>query len=94
MQFLAIFSQINCSDTLARVNCERAALAALGGSCHTPIGVYAVLENDRLWLRLCLVSPDGTKRYEEEGRAEGGKGAELGRQLGLKLKAKAPAELL
>lgn len=91
---LSIFGQINCPGTLAQVNSERAALAALGGSCHTPIGAYAVLENDRLWLRLCLVSPDGKERYEEEGRAGVSEGAELGRELGLKLKTKAPAELL
>jgi hydroxymethylbilane synthase len=91
---LPIFSQINCPDTLARVNCERAALAALGGSCHTPIGAYAVLDNGGLWLRLCLVSPDGQERYEEEGRVAVGEGFELGRELGLKLKTKAPPELL
>lgn len=91
---LSIFGQINCPDTLMRVNCEREVLAILGGSCHTPIGVHAVLEQDQLWLRACLISPDGKNRYEEEGRAPRAEWQKLGAEIGLRLKAKAPAELL
>jgi hydroxymethylbilane synthase len=69
-------------------------MAALGGSCHTPIGVYATLEKGQVWLRACLVSPDGKNRYEEEGRASPEDALELGREIGLRLKKKAPAELL
>jgi hydroxymethylbilane synthase len=93
-EVIAIFSQINDKNTLLQVNCERSAMAALGGSCHTPIGVYATLEKGELWLRVCLVSPDGKNRYEEEGHATVAEGDKLGREVGLRLKAKAPKELL
>lgn len=44
---------------------ERGALAALGGSCHTPVGSFATLEGDRLHLQLKLADPDGTRFFAE-----------------------------
>lgn len=44
---------------------ERSALAALGGSCHTPIGALAVRTGDKIRLRLKLADPDGTRFFEE-----------------------------
>lgn len=43
------------------VLCERALLAALDGSCRTPIGAYCVIENSRLHLTAMLASEDGKK---------------------------------
>lgn len=67
---LAVFGQIKCLESLLRVKCERAALAKLGGSCHTPVGSYAEFTGKELWLRTCLVSPDGQQIYAEEGRVD------------------------
>jgi hydroxymethylbilane synthase len=44
---------------------ERGALAALGGSCHTPVGSYATYEGGQLHLRLNLADPDGSRFFAE-----------------------------
>jgi hydroxymethylbilane synthase len=93
-EVVAVFSQINCQKTFLQVLCERTALAELGGSCHTPVGSHAILEGESIWLRMRLVSPDGKKIYEEEGRAGQGDAADLGREVGRKLREKSPAEFL
>lgn len=63
---LSIFGQISCSDTLVCVKAERAALAVLDGSCHTPIGAHATLEGGRMRLRVQVTSNDGTQDFRIE----------------------------
>lgn len=95
---LSVLDQISCRETVLRVKAERAVLAALGGSCHTPIGAHAVLESDgRLWLRAALISLDGTQIYEEEARAavkDFAAAESFGHETGMRIRARAPAELL
>lgn len=45
---------------------ERAALQALDGSCHTPIGAHAVLSGDTLTLQVLVASPDGVTIYRDD----------------------------
>jgi hydroxymethylbilane synthase len=47
---------------------ERGFLAALDGSCRTPIAAYARLEDKTLHLRGEALSPDGTQRWARETR--------------------------
>src|SRR6202521_731917 len=69
----------------ACVAAERAMLAALDGSCRTPIAGLAELDGDRLMVEGLLLKPDG--RYEIRGHREGdiadaeALGTELGRTL-------------
>jgi hydroxymethylbilane synthase len=87
---LSIFSQISCSNTLHCVKSERAALAVLDGTCHTPIGAYATLKNEHMRLRVAVVSSDGTHDIMEDisGHVTNARDAEeLGRQAGEKLRA-------
>ncbi len=66
---LAIFDPLNCMQTLLRIKCERAVLAALNGSCHTPIGAYATLNNQgQMHIRAQLTSLDGAQSFFEEER--------------------------
>jgi hydroxymethylbilane synthase len=64
---------------------ERAMLAALDGSCRTPIAGLAEFDGDRLIIEGLLLKPDGSG--EIRGRREGGiddaetLGTELGREL-------------
>ena len=44
------------------LTCERAFLAALDGSCRTPIAGYAAIEDDRMRFKGLIISPDGTRR--------------------------------
>ncbi len=69
----------------ACVDAERAMLAALDGSCRTPIAGFAETDGDRLTIEGLLLNEDGSK--EIRGRFEGGVddatqlGAELGKEL-------------
>lgn len=66
LEKLSFIGQISCEKTYICVECERSILAALDGSCHTPIGVYASIENDKITCRLQIVSPDGQFFMDEE----------------------------
>ncbi|MGJ3232056.1 MAG: hydroxymethylbilane synthase [Oceanicaulis sp.] len=70
---------------------ERGFLAALDGSCRTPIAAYAVLEGETLHLRGEALSPDGLQRWAREtrdrmGSADPAEAARIGRALGLEVK--------
>ena len=49
--------------------CERAFLAALDGSCRTPIAGYATIAGGKLVFAGLIISPDGTQSHEV--KAEG-----------------------
>ena len=69
----------------ACVAAERAMLAALDGSCRTPIAGFAETNGDRLTIEGLLLNEDGTKeiRSRFEGATDDAAqiGAELGRDL-------------
>ena len=73
----------------ACVRAERAMLAALDGSCRTPIAGLAELDGDRLVLEGLLLKPDGSA--ELRARCAGGIGdaEHLGTQLGGELRRRA-----
>jgi hydroxymethylbilane synthase len=54
-----LLSAINDSPTFDTVSCERGFLAALDGSCRTPIAGYAVCEGDHIRLFGMILTPDG-----------------------------------
>jgi hydroxymethylbilane synthase len=53
---------LNDGATSRCVLAERAVLTRLAGGCTLPVGAYAVLEGERLWLRAVLGGPDGGGR--------------------------------
>jgi hydroxymethylbilane synthase len=73
----------------ACVKAERAMLAALDGSCRTPIAGLAELDGDRLVLEGLLLTPDGSA--EIRARCAGGTGdaERLGTELGGELRRRA-----
>jgi len=54
-----ILANLHDEDTATRVTCERRLNARLGGSCQTPIAAFAELNNDELYLRALVGTPDG-----------------------------------
>lgn len=97
MNNLAIFNQISDLNTVLCVKSERAALQALSGSCHSPIGAYARIKDGEIWLRVCVLSEDGQQRLDDEERADVSdvEGAQaLGHMVGQRLKAIVPQGLL
>jgi hydroxymethylbilane synthase len=59
----ALLAAIDHAPSREQVEAERALLAALGGSCHSPVA--ALSEGDVL--RAALFSPDGAERVDGEG---------------------------
>lgn len=89
---------LNCPVTNKRVSAEREVLAILGGTCHTPIGIYANLgHNGEMSILSHILSPDGKLSYKADitGVTACVKYAQdLGRKLALKIKDHAPQPLL
>ena len=61
---------LRCDAATVCVAAERGALAALEGSCKTPIGAHAWLEGGALQLIVEALSPDGRQRFRHAGAAE------------------------
>jgi hydroxymethylbilane synthase len=74
-----------------RLAAERAYLAALDGSCETPIAGLAVLEEGALYLRGEILRPDGSEAIRGEARGSIADAADLGTDLARRLLAQAPA---
>ena len=77
---------LGCRATAACVDAERAALAALDGSCRTPIAGLAGLDGTNLLLQVLIARPDGRVVHRETGQAHVADGVALGQALGRKLR--------
>ncbi len=74
-----------------RLAAERAFLAALDGSCETPIAGLAIIEGGDIWLRGEILRPDGSERLTGERRAPIADATRMGRDLAAELRGRAPA---
>ena len=73
---------------------ERAMLAALDGSCRTPIGGYArLLPDGRLHLTGLVARPDGTFLLKRSTHGPKADAARLGAELGASLRADSPPDI-
>lgn len=88
---IALLEHIHCTPTGQRISAERAFLAQLDGSCETPIAALAVLEGPDLWLRGEVLRPDGSQSLADSIRGPIADGPAMGRELAIRLKARAPA---
>ncbi|MDP2740235.1 MAG: hydroxymethylbilane synthase [Pseudorhodobacter sp.] len=86
----ALLAAIHHPDTGIRLAAERAYLAALDGSCETPIAGLALIEPGGLWLRGEILRPDGSEVIVAEARAPLANAAAMGHDLGQRLLAQAP----
>lgn len=79
---------VNDPASWVRVVAERAFLAAIGGSCRTPIAALAELEGeDGVNFRALILRPDGTEPHRARRRGRREDAAELGAEAGLALRA-------
>lgn len=65
---LSLLAPLNHQETSIRVSAERAMNTRLEGGCQVPIGSYAELENETLWLRALVGAPDGSILIQAECR--------------------------
>lgn len=85
-----MLSAIHDPATGQRLACERAYLAALDGSCQTPIAGLATLEGGTVTMTCEILRPDGSEVLTDAGSAPIEDGAALGRSLADALRARAP----
>ncbi|NLR76407.1 hydroxymethylbilane synthase [Leeia aquatica] len=69
-ELITLLAGLDHAATSACVQAERAMSRKLGGSCQVPLGGFAVLEGDQLWLRGFVAQADGQQvlRTEQRGR--------------------------
>ncbi|CAO3351267.1 hydroxymethylbilane synthase [Azospirillum palustre] len=88
----ALLAPLNCAETMVRVTAERALLAALDGSCRTPIAALAMLDGDGLHLRTKVLSHDGSIIFRTERRGRSADAESLGRDAGAEIRAQLPPD--
>ena len=83
-----LLAPLDHAETTACAAAERAFLAALDGSCRTPIAALATVASGRLTLDAAIVSPDGSKLHRTRRDGAAADAAALGRDAGAELKAR------
>jgi len=93
-ELFSLLSGIEDPEAKAVATAERALLAALDGSCRTPIGGYARLQEDgTLHLTGLVARPDGSFLLKRTATAPKSDAARLGHDLGLSLKSDSPSDI-
>lgn len=84
-----MLAAIHHAETAQRLAAERAFLAALDGSCETPIAGLATLEDGQLRLRGEVLRPDGSEVIRDERTCPVADGAALGKAMAKDMLAQA-----
>ncbi len=84
-----MLAAIHNDDTGTRLAAERSFLAALDGSCETPIAALALLDGSQVHLRGEILKPDGSACFGGERRGSATDGALLGADLAAELLSRA-----
>jgi hydroxymethylbilane synthase len=87
----AMLAAINHVATAEALACERAFLAALDGSCRTPIAGHATVDGDRLTFEGVILTPDGAHSHDIKAEGAASDAAEIGRVAGEKIRRNAGA---
>ena len=87
-----LLAPLHDAASAACVSAERAMLAALDGSCRTPIAGLAEMHGGQIELRALLLTPDGGAERRADGTAAVADAVALGRTLGERLRREAGPE--
>ncbi|MCB5227369.1 hydroxymethylbilane synthase [Alishewanella sp. 16-MA] len=93
-QVQALLAPLEHSLTRQCVLAERAMNRALQGGCQVPIGAFAILEGEQLWLRGLVGSLDGQQIIRDDVRGSIDAAEQLGQQLAEQLLAAGAGEIL
>ncbi|CAM3097183.1 hydroxymethylbilane synthase [Vibrio mytili] len=93
-RLLKLLEPLNHQNTVDRVLCERAMNLTLEGGCQVPIGSYALLDGDEVWLRALVGEPDGSHIVRGEIRGAREDGEALGVKLANELLNKGARDIL
>jgi hydroxymethylbilane synthase len=89
---MALLAPLHDAATGACVEAERAMLAALDGSCRTPVAGLATIDGDRLTLYALLLSHDGTAERRGQGSGIVADARAIGTEVGERLRRGAGPE--
>ncbi len=84
-----LLSRIDHAETSIALACERAFLAALDGSCKTPIAGHAIVSGDAVEFRGLIARPDGSAAHDIAGHGNRKDAAIIGADTGRELKHRA-----
>ncbi|APH70085.1 hydroxymethylbilane synthase [Aquibium oceanicum] len=87
----AMLAPIAHRDTGIALACERAFLAALDGSCRTPIAGHAVVDGNKLHFRGMILRPDGSEAHDVAGEGASADAEAIGHDAGMRVRAQAGA---
>ena len=87
----ALVAAIDDPDTATALTAERAFLAALDGSCRTPIAGHAQIKDDTVRFHGLIVKTDGSEALEVFAEGRRADAAALGADAGHEFKARAGA---
>jgi hydroxymethylbilane synthase len=73
---------------------ERALLAALDGSCRTPIAALATIMGDRIALEAMVIRPDGGAIHRTRREGSAGEAQAMGSDAGAELRRRAGSDLV
>ncbi len=88
----AALAPILCASTGYALAAERGFLTALDGSCRTPIGAHAMVEEGQVRLNGIVLRPDGSEAFEGGETGDVASAEALGQDLGQRLKAQLPID--
>lgn len=87
-----MLAPLNHPETAVAVTAERAFLAALDGSCRTPIAGYARIDGASVHFRGLIIRPDGSETLETSRTGAISEAVRLGTDAGTELKRRAPPD--
>ena len=87
----ALLAVINDQPSAITVACERAFLAALDGSCRTPLAGHAILRDGRIVFRGQALTMDGKHCFETTREGPAADAARMGREAGEEVRARGGA---
>lgn len=85
----AMLAPIGHAPTAQALACERAFLAALDGSCRTPIAGLATIAGDRLSFTGTILTPDGTQAHDVALDGPAADAASIGHSAGEDVRGRA-----
>ncbi len=90
----ALLAPLNDEPTFTAVTAERALLAALDGSCRTPIAALAVIGDGTLHLKGEILMPDGSRRISVSLDGNVAEAGRIGTEAGMELRRNGGDDIL
>lgn len=92
-ELVEFLTPVNHQESWQAIIAERAMLQTIDGNCHTPVGSYAMIEGDQIYLRGLVVRPDGTGMVQAERRGLATDAVRIGTDLGQELRKRGPQDI-